>query len=245
MSTNHKKFLDEIASKLDFYNSINQNTIDLDEVPLNSKSCIYVIDWKSGKVSYQRNIKEVLGYSKEEFTLDTILHIAHPEDLDLIKRITQAVVNHVVINNEFANNNPSLSITYRFRKKDGSYIKMLRQSTMLDKTEKGTMISNYSLLTDISFFDHSKNVKWEFDTSPEEHALIRNEVYKEFNAFFTNREIEIILLISKGLKTKEIAKELHISEHTVYAHRKNILKKSKCSNAKQLIEFCNKIGVLK
>ncbi len=43
--------------------------------------------------------------------------------------------------------------------------------------------------------------------------------------FFTPREIEILLLIAKGMQTKEIAENLKIAEHTVRTHRKNILEK--------------------
>ena len=72
----------------------------------------------------------------------------------------------------------------------------------------------------------------------------KKSVFKEFQNFFTNREIEVIKLIAKNYPTRKIAEKLFISEHTVYSHRKNILKKSNCHNASELIMFCNKIGVL-
>jgi DNA-binding NarL/FixJ family response regulator len=45
------------------------------------------------------------------------------------------------------------------------------------------------------------------------------------NGTLTNRELEIIKLISDGLSYKEIAKQLFISSRTVETHRKNILEK--------------------
>lgn len=41
----------------------------------------------------------------------------------------------------------------------------------------------------------------------------------------SNREIEIVKLIANGMANIEIAKKLFISIHTVYTHRKNIMKK--------------------
>jgi DNA-binding NarL/FixJ family response regulator len=51
----------------------------------------------------------------------------------------------------------------------------------------------------------------------------------------SNREVEILRLIEKGLKSKEIASELFISINTVNRHRQNILKKLQASNS---IEAC-------
>lgn len=51
------------------------------------------------------------------------------------------------------------------------------------------------------------------------------------------REIEITQLIAKGLVAKEIAAELHLSTHTVYTHRKNILKKLNLRTSSELLVF--------
>ncbi|MEQ9373729.1 MAG: response regulator transcription factor [Imperialibacter sp.] len=41
----------------------------------------------------------------------------------------------------------------------------------------------------------------------------------------SEREIGVIRFIAKGMSTEEIGEELHLSPHTIHAHRKNILKK--------------------
>ena len=55
------------------------------------------------------------------------------------------------------------------------------------------------------------------------HEESRKESRK--NADLTNREEEILLLISKGMSNKEIARKLDIVETTVKVHVKNLLKK--------------------
>ena len=56
-----------------------------------------------------------------------------------------------------------------------------------------------------------------------------------FGVRLTRREREILDWIAMGLKTRQIAGKLSISEHTVYNHRKNVLRKKGARNCKQLL----------
>lgn len=49
------------------------------------------------------------------------------------------------------------------------------------------------------------------------------------------REVEIISLIANGLSTEQIGDQLHLSPHTVHAHRKNILKKMEVATPVELV----------
>jgi DNA-binding NarL/FixJ family response regulator len=46
------------------------------------------------------------------------------------------------------------------------------------------------------------------------------------NKDLTDREVEILIHLTKGLSSKEIADKLNISVHTVVSHRKNLLEKT-------------------
>lgn len=46
------------------------------------------------------------------------------------------------------------------------------------------------------------------------------------NSELTKRETDILILVAKGMMSKEIADKLNISIHTVISHRKNITKKT-------------------
>lgn len=61
----------------------------------------------------------------------------------------------------------------------------------------------------------------------------------------TSREQEILQLIWSGLKNKEIAQRLKISVKTVEAHRANMMKKVRVSNAAQLLKTAIQDGLVR
>lgn len=58
------------------------------------------------------------------------------------------------------------------------------------------------------------------------------------------REKEILTLVAKGKIAKEIAAELHISPHTIYTHRKNILRKLKLTSPTEMIVYALEHGLI-
>jgi DNA-binding CsgD family transcriptional regulator len=56
---------------------------------------------------------------------------------------------------------------------------------------------------------------------------------------FTKREIEVIYLIARGVKSQTVADRLFVSIETIKTHRKNILRKIREVNKEiSLLEFC-------
>ena len=72
--------------------------------------------------------------------------------------------------------------------------------------------------------------------SKEEEACLPTEL--------TLREIEIVKLIARGHSAKKIANELHLSHHTVYTHRKNVMKKLALSSTADLMLYAVKTGII-
>lgn len=63
--------------------------------------------------------------------------------------------------------------------------------------------------------------------------------------FFSHREKEVLELLAKGFSTKDIAKQLFITEKTVETHRKNMAKKATVKNTAELVAFASARGFLK
>ena len=53
----------------------------------------------------------------------------------------------------------------------------------------------------------------------------------------SERELEVLQLVSFGLSTAEIADRMFLSKHTVTNHRKNMLARSRCGNLAELVRI--------
>ncbi|MDR5590498.1 LuxR C-terminal-related transcriptional regulator [Christiangramia sediminicola] len=235
------EFCNEIA---DFHGKplVKDEYLDLEKFPLQEKQCIYILNWSLPAITYTRGVKDLLGYTDNEFTLNVALTNIHPDDLDLANRITRATVSHCC---KHGNSRDSyLNVTYRIKRKDGIFIKVLRQSGLYLGDENNNLISNYSVLTDISFMNYGNTVDWEIKANELNTKNFHSEIYKEFSTLFSKREKEIILQIHDGLSNSDISKKLNLSPHTVSTHRKNILRKSNCNSKESLIFFCIRNGVI-
>ena len=51
----------------------------------------------------------------------------------------------------------------------------------------------------------------------------------------SERELEVLQLVSFGLSSKSIADKLFLSAHTITNHRKNMLARSRCGNLAELV----------
>jgi DNA-binding NarL/FixJ family response regulator len=78
------------------------------------------------------------------------------------------------------------------------------------------------------------------------NIIIKNEIEPangpDIN-LLSKRELEVIQYISRGLSSKEISGELHLSLKTIEVHRYNILKKLKLPNSAALVNFVNHYGL--
>ena len=88
-----------------------------------------------------------------------------------------------------------------------------------------TQIGHISSATKFKYYIYSKR----------QNAIVHPIPTKITFDLFTQRENEIISLISEGHSSAQIAEQLYLSLHTVKTHRKNILKKSNASNFFELL----------
>ena len=75
-----------------------------------------------------------------------------------------------------------------------------------------------------------------------ERALKSDEGIPDSAIELTQREREVVKLISEGLSNKEIAERLHISTFTVKSHVHNVLEKLTLSSRLQIAAFARKSG---
>ena len=215
----------------------------VEKIPLNDLECFYLFDFKKNKVLYHKGFDVVFGHDLKKFDISFIFQHYHPDDAPFIKSIIKGSMSQLMYIRvpEYSN---LISMSYRFRKNDGSYARILSNTTVHQTDAQGKIISVLIKYTNISFVDESDVVEWMVNTNYLDLENIRSAVYDQDHANFTSREIQVIRELFNGHVNKEIALKLHISEHTVATHRKNILLKSNCSSVQELRSFCKKNGLL-
>lgn len=77
------------------------------------------------------------------------------------------------------------------------------------------------------------------------NRLLNRDVDKDKVASLTNRELEVLVQVAKGMFNKEIAMNLNISERTVKNHISNIFKKIDVSDRTQAAVFAIKNNIIK
>ena len=65
-----------------------------------------------------------------------------------------------------------------------------------------------------------------------------------FQAALTNREIEVLRLVARGMRNKEIAADLKISDETVQGHVKNILAKLSVHDRTEAVAIAIRRGIV-
>ena len=107
----------------------------------------------------------------------------------------------------------------------------------------GQIISTLILTTDLSHLDlelkcmmtliDPSNKKFNFySASLESKTFLELDLPK-----ISKREHEILLLMTKGMNSPEIAKQLFISYHTVENHKRNLRKKTNSKTSAELIHY--------
>lgn len=72
----------------------------------------------------------------------------------------------------------------------------------------------------------------------------RESSAREIAGILTTRELEIVRMLCRGLRNKEIASQLVISEHTVKVHLRNIYAKLEVDGRLALMRFAEDKGLL-
>lgn len=221
--------------------AVKRQFSDIDQFPLAKGQSFYVLDYKQKTVSFQKGIHALLGYETSEFDFELAVNKFHPDDYELVTRLIRATLMFATQHD--VSGDVSLFVTYRVKHKKGHYLRMLRQSTVYESDEEGKIISNLSLLSDITFLNSSNKVDWKFDAPGLDQKKFKEYVMQEYQDFFSKRELEIITQLKLGLKSKAIAELLFISKNTVDTHRRKMLAKSNCKNTVELINFCSQNGL--
>lgn len=109
------------------------------------------------------------------------------------------------------------------------YSRQLALPQVLDEISTVALLYQYTAPATLRIFDSAIDINDSRESILETLSNIESCSKKEKkgeSTELTKREIDVLVLVAKGMMSKEIADKLNISIHTVISHRKNITKKT-------------------
>lgn len=237
------QFYDEVQNKLSSVGFEPNKQEALWSIPITNRQCLYIVNFIDRAVIYHKGVKELLGYDEDEITIDLVLDYVHPDDKDVVMRVVKGVIEYAT-SNKLTLSETCLSVSYRVRKKNGEYLKVMRQTSLLDGNDEGMMVSCFSILSDISYMETSNRVEWVFEGPEIDREEFKKYIYDSYKGFFSKRETEILKFLREGYTSRQLSEKLFISKDTVDTHRKNMLRKSGCGNTRELVNYALNNGVI-
>lgn len=168
-------------------------------------------------------VETLLGCPPEEFSFEWLYARVHPDDAALVaeatalsarfaEQVRRGIEGHV------------FTVDYRLLHRDGRWVRVLRQNFPIQFNEAGQIVLCGSIYTDITHHKLTNDVRFLL-SHPDFPAWVRQVVQPPKDATLSAREREILTLLLRGLSSPQIAKQLHLSLHTVSTHRRNINRK--------------------
>ena len=246
----------ENASERFCERKLNLDRLKLDQLVSsmfsNGPFYFYVIDFADMRLhDVSPGIQEILGLAPGEVVFQDILDRMHPDDMDFVSR-AEAKAFELAYGQLGPEKLTKYKVSYcfRFKTADGSYRLFNHQSLVLSTDEDGRIGKALNIHTDISHLTETNNYRLSMIGLLGEPSFLNiNPLQEDIAAersesIFSEREMEIIRLMSEGLTSRDIAGKLSIAPNTVKNHRKNILQKADCRNTGQLITKCITDGLL-
>lgn len=210
----------------------------------NRSVSVYDIKRKTFLVKEDRHI-ELLGYdSTIALDADTYHSMIHADDLPFLYDAEIRMYEFLRPMRSEEKKNYKLIYDYRVRARNGSYIRFLHQLLVyeLDRNFDSWLML---ILSDVISTnpENRRPRRFLMDMQTQEVCLFNEENgIKRF--LITDREKEILELLSQGSDSADVAGKLHISVHTVNNHRRHIMQKAGTKNITQAVTYLRCIGIL-
>jgi DNA-binding CsgD family transcriptional regulator len=211
--------------------------------------CIYNFHSKQYEF-FSKNVTSILGYDPEDYLKGGLafgmstFHEAHAKIFS--SKVLPLMLENINIHaNAGELKNVSLDYSFKVRTKDGKYLWFLQQMNFIETDEHGYpflsvlfMINIDSVKTD-NYITFKVSKKDEMETF---QPIFSQSFVVDEEFLLSDRELEILQLLSEGKSSAEIAELLFISKHTVNTHRQNMLEKTSTRNTIELLKLAKKEG---
>lgn len=253
-------------SYLEFLNAIadynEKITVDLKQsfgahlnhfkIPLKQFPVVHIIDFtRKNYLFVHKRCKHITGYSSNYFLeggIDAYTSKWSELDFDLYnKKIFPENLKFLNKQNPEEISDIIFSHSYTFKKPNGQEAKLLERISFIMDSSGSIPLGAVGSLIDITHFKNDDSIVHTIEVVGKKHnyglrKLLHKKIYFKDQSLMqlSGRETEILKWIFQGLASKQIADKLHITLNTVNNHRKNMLRKTNCSNIFELIAYTAK-----
>ncbi|MCX7548364.1 LuxR C-terminal-related transcriptional regulator [Xanthomarina sp. F1114] len=189
-----------------------------------------------------KNMSSCIGLNRETLLKEGMRYFwnyIHPEDIELwLKSLNDLMV--YTLENIPIDQRQRMSYTWNYRLKntDGAYCNIVQNTTPLefDSDLKPIIgLAHYTVLDAKIKMPITGTAKFLNDKNEYETKYFNNFSQKQLTSGLSNRERDVIRLLTINKSSKQIAECLNISPNTVDTHRRNILKKLNISSTGELV----------
>lgn len=209
----------------------------------------YVLNLTNSTLSYHHeNILKLHGLKKYPENLKEVIDLTHPDDIEFVMKAEQTVIQKMMEIGLQHQLYTKSSYCFRMKTAGGKYELFHHQAIPTMEDENGQLIQSINIHTNINHItkENPRTVLISGIGHRKDFHQIKLDrtLDDELMENLSNRETEILSLIAKGYSGPEIAKMLILSEHTVRTHRKNILRKTRSRNSKELLKKAFENGLI-
>jgi DNA-binding CsgD family transcriptional regulator len=223
-----------------------------------SNPAFFLLDYSTKEYIYvEANFLNQMGYTDQFFLetgLETYLSKWHQHDFEIIN--ARVFPDNIAFLKTLPLEDYPLyifSYNYRMRDTNGDYFTTLQRFSYIPSTVMGEPAGMIGIVLDITHFKNDLSVIHTIEkvlptTERNITELILKKSYPIYevadHVTLTKREREILSLIAEGLSSKQIAPRINVSINTINNHRKNMLAKTACSSASELMHYAVKHGLI-
>ena len=216
-----EKYVSQLEEKVEFYEKV------LNRIP----AILYVMDLKANTIQWASpGFGNVLNYSYNdvsELGKNILNEVTHPDDIGIFESSM----------NFYDESDGPIHGICRIKDTNGSYKWVYGNSVVFQRDENANAIQSMGLVIDVNKKMFTENQLQEL---VKENHRLKNMVKLKC---LTKREKEIIKLFAKGQTCSKIAEMLSLSVHTVDTHRRNLIRKLRLHNTKELAAFAINNGL--
>jgi DNA-binding CsgD family transcriptional regulator len=220
-----------------------------DTVSLQSRVCVTLWNASTNRFIYAVDKTKVLGENAIRFTdvdgVDFSIGNFHPDHLEALLLLMQKGIQYCFEKPEHLPYKIILNLDVLYKINKG-YIHILQQASVVETDDNKQPLLWLSYLYDITHIKKGNSANMVVKT-PDEILIwnyLLNERKLEIVKPLTHQEKNVLNLLAQGNQTKEIAKKLFISHHTVDTHRRNLLTKTNCIDTTGLVSYARMTGLI-